>query len=291
MSAAPGSELGATPVEVLGTTLHTTSYEEVLDVLDHPVEGPARLLAFCNVHSVMTARRERDVRHALDAMDLACPDGMPLVWSLRRRGHPDQARVYGPDLMEHALRAGVANGWRHYLFGADEATLERLRAAADRIAPGVEIVGWHAPPFRPLTSAEEDAVVADVRRSGAQLVWVGLGMPKQELWMHHIHERLPGVTLLGVGAAFDLLSGTIPQAPDWLQERGLEWAYRLWREPRRLWRRYLYNNPGFVVLDAIESGRFGRRRTGRSRTVRDGRVTPAPPRRTAGSRRSHPPPD
>lgn len=240
--------LPPTSVDVLGTSIATTSYGEVLRAIAQPPADRAQLFAFCNVHSVMTARRDRDVREALDAMDMATPDGMPLVWTLRRRGHPSQPRVYGPDLMELALAHGVALGWRHFFFGATDETLARLCASAEVLAPGIRIAGSYAPPYRPLTPHEEDDIVGRIDDSGANLVWVGLGMPKQELWMHRTRDRLPATNLLGVGAAFDLLSGTVPQAPDWLQDRGLEWAYRLWREPRRLWRRYLYNNPAFVLL-------------------------------------------
>lgn len=242
-------------VPVVGTPLSPVSYDIVLRAMDHPPADRAQVFAFCNVHSVMTARRDAAVRRALHSADVTTPDGMPLVWVLRRKGCRDQARVYGPDLMEYALPHGVSRGWRHYLFGASDTTLDRLVAGAERLAPGVQIVGRHAPPYRPLTPAEDDEIVAAIRASGANVVWVGLGMPKQELWMHRVRNRLPGVSLMGVGAAFDLLSGTVPQAPDWLQERGLEWAYRLWREPRRLWRRYLVNNPAFAVLALVDVAR------------------------------------
>ncbi|WP_052667111.1 WecB/TagA/CpsF family glycosyltransferase [Nitriliruptor alkaliphilus] len=246
-------------VDILGTGISPSSYARVLTAIEHAPLDRAQILTFCNVHSVMTARHDAAVHRALAAADLTNPDGMPLVWVLRQRGHREQSRVYGPDLMELALASGVPRGWRHFLFGANDHTLDLLTTYAERQAPGVRIVGRHAPPYRPLTAAEDDAIVEHIRASGANLVWVGLGMPKQELWMHRVRDRLPGVTLLGVGAAFDLLSGTVPQAPDWLQERGLEWAYRLWREPRRLWRRYLFNNPAFVALVAVETIRYGMR--------------------------------
>ncbi|GGI05394.1 WecB/TagA/CpsF family glycosyltransferase [Egicoccus halophilus] len=244
---------------ILGTRIDATSYDDVLARIEARPRDRVQRFAFCNVHSVMSARRDPALRAALDAMDVATPDGMPLVWTLRRRGHPDQPRVYGPDLMELALPHGVERGWRHFFFGANDETLDRLQSRAQELAPGVEIVGRIAPPYRPLTPAEDDEVVAQVLASSADVLWVGLGMPKQERWMHRVADRLPGVAVMGVGAAFDLLSGTVPQAPDWLQERGLEWAYRLWREPRRLWRRYLFNNPGFALLVTLETVR--RRRT------------------------------
>ena len=242
-------------VDLLGTRLSVTSYAEVLRRMEEPPPDRGQLFAFCNVHSVMTARRDRGVRRALDGVDVAAPDGMPLVWVMRRRGLPQQPRVYGPDLMELALSHGVPLGWRHFLLGSTDVTLDRLEAAAENLAPGVRIVGRLAPPYRPLTPAEDDQTVHRILSSGANVLWVGLGMPKQELWMDRMRQRLPGVNVMGVGAAFDLLSGTVPQAPDWLQDHGLEWAYRLSKEPRRLWRRYLYNNPAFVVLATTETVR------------------------------------
>lgn len=246
---------GAPPVlparrDVVGTPISCTSYDEVLRCMGVRRPDRALTVAFCNVHSVVTARRDPAVAAALQAMDLACPDGVPLVWALRALGVSGQERVYGPDLMELALPYGLALGWRHYLYGATEATLERLGAAARRLAPGVQIVGTHAPPFRPETPAERDAVLEDIRRSGADVVWVGLGMPKQEHWIAAVHDALPGVALLGVGAAFDLLSGSVRQAPDWIQRAGLEWLFRLAHEPGRLWRRYLSTNPAFVLAFA-----------------------------------------
>jgi N-acetylglucosaminyldiphosphoundecaprenol N-acetyl-beta-D-mannosaminyltransferase len=251
----PPSAVVPARIEILGTRISAVSYADVLRMIGQPAQGRAQSFAFCNVHSVMTARREPSVRAALAGMDVATPDGMPLVWVMRRRGLPQQGRVYGPDLMEMALPHGVPLGWRHFFFGATPATLQRLIARAEQLAPGIQIVGHLAPPFRPLTAEEDDAIVTMIRDSGANVVWVGLGMPKQEAWMHRVQRRLPGTTLLGVGAAFDLLSGTVPQAPDWLQDRGLEWAYRLSREPGRLWRRYLSTNPAFVALVAAEEAR------------------------------------
>jgi N-acetylglucosaminyldiphosphoundecaprenol N-acetyl-beta-D-mannosaminyltransferase len=246
----------ATRIDILGTPISAVSYDDVLAAIDQPGHERAQTFAFCNVHSVMTSRKDAAVRAALLSADVVTPDGMPLVWILRRRGQPAQERVYGPDLMALALPHGVARGWRHFLFGTTDETLDRLETSAEQLAPGVQIVGRFAPPFRPFTQAEDEHIVEAIRASGANVVWVGLGMPKQELWIQRVRDRLPGVSLLAVGAAFDLLSGTVPQAPDWVQKRGLEWAYRLWREPRRLWRRYLFNNPAFVCLVTAESIRL-----------------------------------
>ncbi len=235
--------------EVVGTPISHTSYDELLQLLAEPPEGSAaRTVAFCNVHSVMTARRDPALRAAFERIDVTTPDGMPLVWALRLLGVRGQQRVYGPDLMEYALPYGVPRGWRHYFYGATEATLERLRErVATALAPGAQVVGSHAPPYRDLTDAEEAADVAAIRASGATHVWVGLGAPKQERFIARVAPQLPGLTLLAVGAAFDMHAGNVRQAPDWLQRLGLEWLFRLVQEPRRLWRRYLVHNPAFVV--------------------------------------------
>jgi N-acetylglucosaminyldiphosphoundecaprenol N-acetyl-beta-D-mannosaminyltransferase len=232
----------------VGTSISATSYQEALELLREPAADRARVIAVCTVHSVMTARTDPALHAAIAAADLATPDGMPLVWTLRASGNPGQQRVYGPDFMEMALPWGVQHGLRHYFYGATEATLASLRARTAERAPGVEVVGAYAPPFRPLTEEEEAAVLQDIRDSGADVVWVGLGLPKQELWMHRVAPQLPGVVMVGVGAAFDFLAGSVRQAPDWIQGMGLEWLYRLAMEPRRLWRRYAVNNPLFVVL-------------------------------------------
>ncbi len=234
--------------DVVGTPISLTSYDEMLEILDRPLAERATLVSVCNVHSVMSARRDPALREALDGSDIATPDGMPLVWTLRMTADSSQSRVYGPELMKRALVHGVDRGWKHYFFGGSPAALARLEAAASELAPGISIVGSHSPPFRPLTAEEEESALEEIRASGATLLWVGLGMPKQELWIWKVREKLPGVTILGVGAAFDFIAGTKPQAPAWVQEMGLEWLFRLASEPRRLWRRYAWNNPAFFAL-------------------------------------------
>lgn len=235
-------------VDVAGTSISLISNAELLDLLARRPDDHATVVAFCNVHSVMTARRDATVDSAIQDADIAAPDGVPIVWGLHAAGHSSQPRIDGPSFMLSALKHGVEHGWRHFFLGSTEETLDKLVDAAGRIAPGVDIAGTYSPPFRRLADEDIRMAAGHVNEAGADLVWVGLGMPKQELWMSSMRPLVPGVALLGVGAAFDFLAGTVPRAPAWMQSAGLEWLYRLAREPRRLWRRYLFNNPAYLAL-------------------------------------------
>lgn len=231
-------------IEVVGVPLSMTSYDDTIRRMAEPPTDRALTVAVCNVHSVMSARRNEAIFEAIAGADLATPDGQPLVWAIRSLGHPSQERVYGPELMRRAL---IDTALRHYLYGATDETLGLLEIAVNRLNSGVRLAGRHAPPFAQLSDAELDADAARIRESGADIVWVGLGMPKQELWMHRMRDRLPGMSVVGVGAAFDILAGRVRQAPPVIQRLGLEWLFRLVQEPRRLWRRYVYNNPAYLA--------------------------------------------
>ncbi len=243
---------------VVGIPISVTSYDDVIATLTNRPADKATVVAVCNVHSVMSARRNPALREAIGAAEIATPDGVPIVWGLRATVRKEQQRVYGPDLMRKAFVDDV--GWKHYLYGSTPETLAQLQAKLEEIAPAAEIVGSFSPPFRDMTPAEGDEAMEAIRTSGADVVWVGLGMPKQELWMHEIRPELPGVALLGVGAAFDFLAGTKKQAPAWMQKAGLEWLFRLIQEPRRLWRRYIWNNPAYAVLLTLQVLRHKLRR-------------------------------
>lgn len=233
---------------IVGVPISMTSYEEVFDAISERPTDHATVVAVCNVHSVMSARRDPDLYEAISQAEVATSDGVPLVWGLRWTIRPEQQRVYGPELMRRAFAEEGGRGWKHYLYGSTPETLGLLQEKLREMAPQADIVGVHSPPFRELTADERSAELEAIRDSGADVVWVGLGMPKQELWMHQVKGELPGIAVFGVGAAFDFLAGTVKQAPAWMQRFGLEWLYRLIQEPRRLWRRYVYNNPGYVVL-------------------------------------------
>lgn len=249
---------------VVGVPISTTSYDEVFDAIDARPSDRALVVAVCNVHSVMSARSDAALAAALDRSSIATPDGVPVVWALRWTANPDQERVYGPEIMRQALVEQTERGWRHYLYGSTDETLAKLTGAIAEIAPNAQIVGQKSPPFRALTDEERQDDLKDIRESGADVVWVGLGMPKQEIWMDEVSNELPGLAIIGVGAAFDFLAGTVKQAPQWMQRSGLEWLYRLLQEPRRLWRRYIWNNPAYVVLLArqIAMERIAQRHNG-----------------------------
>jgi N-acetylglucosaminyldiphosphoundecaprenol N-acetyl-beta-D-mannosaminyltransferase len=167
---------------------------------------------------------------------------------LKGLGHDDQERVHGMALATRTIERGLASGTRHFFYGSSQETLDAMRSNLETDFPGIEIAGMYSPPFRPLTDDEAVADAEMIRSTGADIVWVGLGAPKQELWMHRMHPRLPGTALVGIGAVFDWFAGNVTKAPDWMQQAGLEWLYRLSREPKRLWRRYIYNNPAYLIL-------------------------------------------
>ncbi len=204
------------------------------------------------VHGVMESQASGELRRIHNAAGMVTPDGMPLAWLLKLAGHEATDQVCGPELMPAVFAASQARGDRHFLYGATEATLQRLKAGLLANAPRALIVGCHAPPFRPLTEAEDDAVVQMINACQPDVIWVGLSTPKQEYWMASHRNRLTASVLIGVGAAFDINAGLCQRAPKVLRRSGFEWLYRLTKEPKRLWRRYLWNNPRFVALLALQ---------------------------------------
>jgi N-acetylglucosaminyldiphosphoundecaprenol N-acetyl-beta-D-mannosaminyltransferase len=199
------------------------------------------------VNNIMEARDRPAYREVMEQAALVTSDGMPLVWLLRALGIRGATRVYGPDLTPLVLDAAARDRIRVGFYGGSAETLSELLKVVRRRFPSLDIAYAEAPPFRPLTPAEDQRTVRAMRDSGAEVLFVGLGSPKQDEWMHAHRGRVPAV-MMGVGAAFDFLAGVKPQAPAWMQRRGLEWLFRLATEPRRLWRRYLTQNPRFAVL-------------------------------------------
>jgi N-acetylglucosaminyldiphosphoundecaprenol N-acetyl-beta-D-mannosaminyltransferase len=246
---------GHPKISILGSRFSQLSRVTVHEALLKAArEGTKGYVCVANVHTTMMGVFSSDYREVTNGAAFVVPDGMPLVWAMRSMGAPDQDRVRGPSLMRDLFDLGRKQAVRHYLYGGSPDVVQALREALLAQYPGALIVGAESPPFRPLdeiSAAEWDAIAERINSTGAQMVWVGLGAPKQELWMARQSRSIKGI-MLGVGAAFDLIPGRIPEAPAALQALGLEWAYRLAREPGRLWKRYIFNNPAFLVLWAAQ---------------------------------------
>jgi N-acetylglucosaminyldiphosphoundecaprenol N-acetyl-beta-D-mannosaminyltransferase len=233
----------------VGVPLAVSDYDEVVDWMLALIAADGRgYVTAAAVNLVMSAREDPAVMDAVLGATLAVPDGQPLVWALRALGFSRATRIYGPDLMVRFCERAAAAGTPMFLYGGrTPEALALLEARLRERFPGLLIVGGHSPPFRAPTPAEEEETVRMIDASGAAVVWVGTGQPKQELWMARMRPRLSAPLLVGVGAAFDFHAGLVSQAPPWMQRNGLEWLYRLSREPRRLWRRYARYNPLFIA--------------------------------------------
>lgn len=250
---------------ILGTRVDVTTYSQACDLIAEWIDqGKGGYVVAANVHVVMTGVWRSPFQRVVNGAQLVTSDGMPLVWGLRLLGFPEAERVYGPDLMLALCDRAQREGWRIFLYGSEPLVLERLQQNLRERFPKMQLVGAYAPPFRPLTPEEEASDRQRILESGADLVFVSLGCPKQEEWMARQSPCLP-VVLVGVGAAFNFHSGVVAQAPRWMMAIGLEWLFRLLQEPRRLWQRYLINNPAFVVLFA---GQLLRHRLGRRQAQR-----------------------
>lgn len=236
-------------VPVLGIPLALTDYERTMAWIDAMVARRERgYVCVAAVHTVMACQEDEELRDAVLRSSLTVPDGQPLVWAMNALGHDLSSRVYGPELMDRYCARAAQTGTRMYLYGGrNQGALVQLALNLRKRHPGLRIVGGYSPPYRALSEEEEDAIVDEINCSQADVVWVGIGVPKQEKWMARMRDRLDAPVLIGVGAAFDFHAGLIPQAPDWMQSAGLEWAFRLAQEPRRLWPRYVRYNPRFVA--------------------------------------------
>ncbi len=234
---------------VLGTALAATDYDgAVAHAMECAVEKKRTLLvALANTHLVTLARRDAQFRAAIDAFDLALPDGMPLVWVMNRRlSTPLRDRVYGPTFMLRCLEATQGESWKHMFIGGTDELLAALREKLLVRFPRLQIVATLSPPFGEWSAEDDARILEEIEKSGAHFVWIGLGCPKQELWLARVRDRLPPAVYPAVGAAFAFHAGRVKQAPLWLQRIGMEWLFRLCAEPRRLWRRYFVFNTLFV---------------------------------------------
>ncbi len=234
-------------LRLLGSLIDVISWEQALGrIVRWALAGQSRTVCLCNVHGVVTARRDPALAAALASADLCTPDGAPLAWLMRQRGCPEQQRISGPDLMWQLLGEAQRLRLPVFLLGGSDSTLARLREVLHTAWPTLVIAGMHSPPYRALQAQEQQVLLGQITASGARLVFVGLGCPKQELWMAAMRGQLPAV-MLGVGAAFDYHAGTLARAPLAWQAAGLEWLYRWCREPARLMKRYLLTNTLFLL--------------------------------------------
>jgi len=234
-------------VDVLGVRVNSLTIPMAVDQIDRWIsEGAREYVCVTGVHGVVESQRDPSLRAVHNGAGMVTPDGMPMVWMSHWAGAKWVRRVYGPDLMLAVCQQAAAKGWSSYFYGGDVGIAEEVAAALSRRFPGMRVAGTHCPPFRPLSPAEDRAIVDTINEARPDIVWVGLSTPKQEMWMADHRAVLDASVLVGVGAAFDFHAGRKRQAPRWIQPLGLEWAYRLAVEPRRLWRRYLFGNSRFV---------------------------------------------
>ncbi len=246
-------------VNILGVGVSAINMDVAVAMFDEWIaRREQQYVCITGVHGVMESQRDPALRLILCRSGLTTPDGMPLVWLSKLQGFRHVNRVYGPDLMLVMCERSPEKGYRHFLYGGDEELVETLATHLRQRYAGLQIVGAYAPPFRPVTPEEDAEIVRTINDAAPDVVWVGLSTPKQERWMAEHHGRIAASVMVGVGAAFDFHAGRKKQAPHWMRRNGLEWFFRFLQEPRRLWRRYLLNNPRFVALVLMQTFRLRR---------------------------------
>ena len=238
---------------VLGVGVHTVDLPTAASIIESAVrEGTKGYVCVTGVHGVMEAQNDPEFRHILNHALLVTPDGMPTVWVGRMQGNSAMKRVFGPDLMLEVCRRSPGNGIRHFMYGGKPGVAGELADRLRHMFPGIAVVGTFTPPFRPLVPSEKLALEAQLESALPDIVWVGLSTPKQEKFMAANFRRLSCKIMIGVGAAFDIHTGHVKDAPQWIKNAGLQWAHRLCQEPRRLWKRYLLNNSAFLAALSLQ---------------------------------------
>ncbi len=249
----PFSDARSALANLLGVGINAVNMAEALQLSEALLQERGKgYICVTGVHGIMEAQRDRALRDILNRSFLCLPDGMPTVWVGRLQGHRAMGRVYGPDFMLQLCKLSARHGCRHFLYGGKRGVAEKLRARLEVLIPAIDIVGTYTPPFRPLTPSEEEELITRINQSRPDIIWVGLSTPKQERFMAQYIDRLHTSLMIGVGAAFDIHAGLLADAPQWVKECGLQWLDRLCQEPRRLWRRYLTNNPRFLWDIALQ---------------------------------------
>ena len=232
--------------DILGCKISTANTKTAMDAISRRIKSSVGgYVCFSNVHTVVTSKKDVSLRESTNNSFLSMPDGKPLSIYANLKGYSDVKQVAGPDFMPHFL--GNTKGVKHYFYGSTPDTLEKMIRNFSKLYPDAIIAGYFSPPFRELTSAEVEKNIEDIQKAEADIVWVGLGAPKQECWMAEHWQQLKPAVLMGVGAAFDFHAGVKPRAPEWMKKYGLEWFHRLCSEPGRLWKRYLVTNTKFIL--------------------------------------------
>lgn len=240
-------------VNVLGVKVSAINMPRALEEIDGWIQTREQhYVTITGVHGIMESQRDATIREIHNRAGMITPDGMPLVWISHRRGQKDVRRVYGPDLLLETCKASMTQGYRHFFYGGAPGVADQLAGKLQARFPNLQVVGTYCPPFKPLTPEEDEEIVARINEANPDIIWVGLSTPKQERWMSAHLGRLTAPVMVGVGAAFDFHAGLKAQAPVWMQRNGLEWLFRLVTEPRRLWKRYLINNPSFMALIVMQ---------------------------------------
>jgi len=251
--------MGAPRVNILGVGISAINLQQAVEEIEGWIaRRESHYVNVCNVHTIMECQHDDRLRRIVNSSGLSTPDGMPLVWLSRLDGHTTASRVYGPDLMLALCGRAQTTSARHFFYGGREGVAERLVDRLRERFPNLTIAGRHSPPFRAADADEDQAIIDDINATHPDIVWVGLGTPKQDFFVARHLPRLNAPVLIAIGAAFDFHAGLIPQAPRWMQRSGLEWLFRLAQEPGRLAHRYLVYNPLFVFKVLLQSARLTR---------------------------------
>jgi N-acetylglucosaminyldiphosphoundecaprenol N-acetyl-beta-D-mannosaminyltransferase len=250
-AATSGNSLNAPPLraDILGVAVSVVDMEATLQTIRAWIrDGRREYICLTNAYGIAESRTNTALREAYRQAGMVVADGVPVVWAAHAFGYSKVGRVYGPDLLLETCARSLETGWSHYFYGGAPGVVNRLIENLTSKFPGLRIAGWASPPFRKLATAEMETAIRDMNQAQADILWIGLGAPRQEIWMAEHRRTITTPVILGVGAAFDFLSGTKPEAPRWMQQCGLGWLFRLITEPRRLWRRYIIGNMKYTIL-------------------------------------------
>ncbi|MCK5013154.1 MAG: WecB/TagA/CpsF family glycosyltransferase [Candidatus Omnitrophica bacterium] len=236
-------------VDICDVPVSSVNIPQACDVIDGRINDRKKVyICVAPVSTIVDCQSDHEYKKVLNNADMITPDGMPLVWIGKLKGDKNIGRTYGPDLMQALCRSGEKKGYKHYLYGSTESTCGLLRNVLKRKFPNIDIRGHYAPPYRPVHAQEDESIVNEINSADPDILWVGLGSPKQDFWMYEHRAKLKAPIIIGVGAAFDFIAGVKKQAPRWMRRFGLEWFFRLCSEPKRLWKRYFLGNTKFIYL-------------------------------------------